>query len=194
MSVALTVPDVMTLTAFLAWDAPLGVAWQLVDGVPVAMAPTSPTHGTIQAELGGLLRDHLRAAGNRCRVVANPGVIPRVGSNNNFRIPDLRVTCEPIRRDDAALRKPVLLVQILSPSNRGETWTNVWAFTTIPSLSEILVVRTEAIGCLLLRRGHDGTWPENPTEIGDGDLTLSSIGFATPVGALYAGTWLAAAG
>jgi Uma2 family endonuclease len=100
------------------------------------------------------------------------------------------VTCEPIRRDDAALHAPVLLIEILSPSNRAETWTNVWAYTTIPSVTEILVVRTEAIGCLLLRRDQDGTWPDNPAEILDGELTLASIGFRSPVASLYAGTWL----
>jgi Uma2 family endonuclease len=83
----------MTVSEFLAWDAPGPGRWQLVDGEPVAMAPASRTHGTLQLELGGLIRNHLEAAGNRCAVVAAPGIVPRVRASENFRIPDLAVTC-----------------------------------------------------------------------------------------------------
>jgi Uma2 family endonuclease len=49
MVAALKLPDFLTVDAFLAWDTPMGSLWQLVDGVPQAMAPASPTHGLIQA-------------------------------------------------------------------------------------------------------------------------------------------------
>lgn len=35
---------------------------------------------------------------------------------------------------------PVLLMEILSPSDAQQTWANVWAYATIPSVTEILVV------------------------------------------------------
>jgi hypothetical protein len=41
MSSALKPPDRMTVAEFLAWDAPGETRWQLVDGEPVAMAPTA---------------------------------------------------------------------------------------------------------------------------------------------------------
>jgi len=53
MSPALKPPDRMTVTEFLAWDAPGETRWQLFDGEPGAMAPGSRTHGTLQLELGG---------------------------------------------------------------------------------------------------------------------------------------------
>ena len=35
---------------------------------------------------------------------------------------------------------PVLMVEILSPTNKTETWTNVWAYTTIPTVTDLASV------------------------------------------------------
>jgi Uma2 family endonuclease len=167
----------MTVQEFLAWDAPGPQRWQLVDGEPRAMAPASRTHGAIQAELGALLRNHLAARSSPCSVVITPGLVPRVRSNTNFRIPDLAVTCAPYATEEHALTDPVLVVEILSPSNAAETWSNIWTYTTIPSVREILILRSATIGAELLRRNADGTWPERAQAIEKGDLALDSVGF-----------------
>jgi Uma2 family endonuclease len=86
---------------------------------------------------------------------------------------------------------PVLIIEILSPSKRAETWSNVWTYTSIPSVREILVVRTESMGVDLLRREPDGTWPDSPLAIRDGDLVLESIGLRVALAALYRTTGLA---
>ena len=87
----------MTIDEFLVWDTgdATGRRWQLIDGEPLLMAPTTEAHGAIQAELARLLGNHLLAVGSQCRVIDAPGIIPRVRSNENFRIPDLGVTCSP---------------------------------------------------------------------------------------------------
>ena len=193
MDTALNIPAVMTVAEFLAWDAPAGRMWQLVDGEPQAMAPASRTHNGIQGELGRLIGNHLLERGSPCTVVPTPGVVPRVRADSNFRIPDLAVTCSPYEVEEYTLANPVLVIEILSPSNRAETWTNVWAYTSIPSVREILVVRSTAIGAELLRRNADGSWPEQPTTIEDGDLELDSIGFRVSLAALYRTTRLARA-
>ena len=41
----------MTLQDFLAWEEPYEARWELVEGQPMAMAPTTRTHAAIQAEL-----------------------------------------------------------------------------------------------------------------------------------------------
>jgi Uma2 family endonuclease len=190
MSIALTLPEFLTVDAFLAWSPPMGPLWQLVDGMPQAMAPASPTHAAIQAETGALIRNHLTAKASSCFVVAAPGIVPRVQSDINMRIPDLAVTCTPGLPEDKAVRDPVLVIEILSPSNRAETWTNVWSYTTIPSVREILVLHTASIGADLLRRDADGTWPERPLAIETGNITLDSVGYTGPLAAFYRTTWL----
>jgi len=84
----------------------------------------------------------------------------------------------------------VLIVEILSPSNRSDTWRNVWAFTTIP-LREILILSSTAVRAELLRRGADGSWPASPTMIEDGDLILESIDLTVPLPSVYRTTRLA---
>jgi Uma2 family endonuclease len=191
MSSALKPPERMTVAEFLVWDAPGETRWQLVDGEPVAMAPTSRTHGTLQLELGSLIRNHLADAGNACIAIVAPGIVPRVRANENFRIPDLAVTCTRYETEEYDVSNPVLIVEVLSPSNRADTLRNVWAFTTIPSLQEILILRSTAVRAELLRRGSDGSWPAASMVIEDGDLVLESIDFTVDLAAIYRTTRLA---
>jgi len=190
MSSALKPPDRMTVPEFLAWDAPGETRWELVDGEPIAMAPASRTHGALQLELGSLIRNHLAAAGDRCTVIAAPGIIPRVRARENFRIPELAVTCTRYETEEYDVSNPVLIVEVLSPSNRADTWRNVWAFTTVPSLREILILSSTAVRAELLRRGSDGSWPDASTVIEDGDLMLDCIDFTVPLAAIYRTTRL----
>jgi len=63
----------------------------------------------------------------------------------NMRVPDIAVNCVPDERGQRALPDPILIIEILSPSNERETRENVWAYATIPSLREILLVRSTEI-------------------------------------------------
>ena len=92
---------------------------------------------------------------------------------------------------NSALADPVLLIEILSPSNQAETWANVWTYTTIPSVKEILVLKTATIGAEFLRRNEDGTWPQWPLTLTTGNLTLESIGLTVTLAAPYRTTQLA---
>jgi Uma2 family endonuclease len=164
------IPVRMTVAEFLARDAGDGRLWQLVDGEPQAMAPASRTHGAIQAELCRLFANHLAERSSLCSVLANPGVVPRVQAEHNVRIPDLAVICSEYESEEPVIADPVLIVEILSPSNEAETSANVWAYTTIPSVREIVVLRAVSIGADLLRRRPDGFWPRTPEAIDAGDL------------------------
>jgi Uma2 family endonuclease len=183
-------PARMTMAEFLSWDAP-DAPCQLIDGEPVAMAPATETHAALQGEIGALIRNHLIDRGGKCRLLSQPGIVPRIRSDRNFRIPDLGVTCAP-PADGLMVPDPVLLIEILSPRNEADTRANIWAYTTIPSVQEILAVHSTRIEAELLRRGPDGNWPGEPQIVtGAQTLTLASVGFATPLAALYRTTALA---
>ncbi len=190
MSAAAKLPVRMTVGEFLNWDPGDGL-WQLVDGEPRCMAPSNRTHGSLQARLAQLLGNHLDAQGGACFVVTEPGIVPHLMSKHNIRIPGLAVTCTPYEREETTLPNPVLVVEILSPSNPADTWANVWAHTTIPSVQEILIVRSDAIGAELLRRHPGRQWPDLPEPIDAGDLTLESVNFTVPLADLYRTTRLA---
>ncbi len=203
MSVALQhlpPPPSLSVPEFLEWAASpaggAGASWQLRDGEPEMMAPAAEAHGAIQAELAYLLTDHLRRTGRRCRVVVEPGVVPRIRSERNMLVPDLGVTCAPppSAAGGVAMAEPLLLVEILSPSNTRATRANLWAFASVPSVAEILVVSSTAIAAEVLRRGAGGDWPERPETLAEeGVLRLDSIGFEAPLRALYRTTALGGA-
>jgi Uma2 family endonuclease len=123
-----------------------------------------------------------------CSLVVERGVVPRLLPDHNLRVPDLAVTCAPYQTEEAVLTDPVLLIEILSPSNQAKTWTNVWAYTSIPSVLEILILRADRIAADLLRRSPQGEWPERPVAITEGEVVLESIGFRMSLTDLYRGT------
>ena len=191
MNALAKMPVWLTVDEFLAWEPGDGRKWQLVNGEPQAMAPGKPTHAFLQAELAALIRNHLLQQGSPCRVAVEPGIVPRVLSSRNVRVPDLAVTCTPGDGDeDAVLSEPILVVEILSPSNRSETWDNVLTYPTIPTVQEILVLDSTRIRADLLRRASDGTWPADPSPVKSGDLVLDSIGFRVPLADIYRTTRL----
>jgi len=184
-------PIRMTVDEFLAWDPGDGRKWELVDGEPRAMAPAKPTHAFLQNEMAALLRNHLLAQGSGCRSATEPGIVPGVQAGHNVLVPDLAVTCTPGDGDEeGTISAPVLVVEILSPSNQAETWNNVWAYTSIPTVQEVLVLHSTRIGADLLRRGPDGAWPADPSAVASGELILDSIGFRMPLADIYRTTRL----
>ena len=180
----------MTVDEFLAWDSPGPCRYELVDGEPVAMAPARGTHGLLQNELGLMIGVHLREKRPQCRVIANPGIVPNFMSKHNFRIPDLGVTCAPVPPGRVMVEDCVFLAEILSPGNEAKTWSNVHAYVSIPSVSEILVVESEGVGVTIFRRKLDGGWPENPAQARDGEIVLESIDFRLRLIDLYEGSGL----
>ena len=82
--------------------------------------------------------------------------------------------------------EPVLLIEILSPGNEAKTRANIWTYTTMPSVQEILAVRSTRQEVELLRREADGNWPSSPVIIRPPDaLELTSIGFRVPLAGIY---------
>jgi Uma2 family endonuclease len=177
----------MTVAEFRAWDPGDGTGerWVLRDGEPELMAPPADRHAFIQAELIFLLSLHMRQQGSGCRVATNPGVIPHLRSRHNMLSPDIGITCDP-QVSLHELVNPVVLIEILSPSNESETRANIWAFATIPSVRELVIIDSVRIAAEVLHRGPDGTWPDDPELLGpDDSLRLDAIGFATPLRAAY---------
>jgi Uma2 family endonuclease len=194
MSTELQMPSHrMTVAEFLEWDSGnrTGALWQLRDGEPEMMPPASDSHGSIHSALAYLLTARLDAHGSPCRVVTTPGVVPAQRSEENCLVPDLGITCAPLA-GARLLHEPVVLIEIPSPTNVSKTRANLLAYRTIPSLAEIVVLRSTSLAAEILRRGPDGARPAQPDLVdANGGLRLDSIGFAAPLRAAYRTTDLA---
>ncbi|HEX4765803.1 MAG TPA: Uma2 family endonuclease [Lichenihabitans sp.] len=179
-----------TADQFLAWPGDgRAKRYELVDGEICGMSPASAFHGIIQLTLGSMIRQTLRDTGSPCTALTEPAVKPGLHSEFNLRVPDLGVTCSSIMAGQILIEDPILLVEILSPSNRARTWMNVWAYTTIPSVREIIIVHSDKIEVQILCPSTDRVWPDNPEQIlAGGTLRLDSIGFVCPVEEIYADT------
>ena len=191
MSHARTLTDYwMTADQFMDWPGDgTGRRYQLVDGEPQAMAPPSKMHGLVQANLVYELTRLLRDKKSNCRAVIGPGVQPRPDMAHNVRVPDVAVECAP--GSSRYVDEPVLICEVLSPSNARETREAVRACLSIPSLREVLILGSESIIAELLRRAPNGDWPKEPTLIRPGQtIPLESLGIELSIDALYEGLGL----
>jgi Uma2 family endonuclease len=184
----------MTVDEFLAWDGAGHIGkLELVEGRVRAMSPASGTHALVQGNLAGLLWAAFRARKSPCRVGTEAPISPRIHANDNVRAPDLAVTCAPVT-NDKLFPEPVLIVEVLSPTNRRETWESIRAIASVPSLKEILVVDSEKRWAEIFRREADGSWPvHGQSRLEDqGTIDLESIGVTFSLADVYEGTHLAA--
>ena len=167
---------------------PVGTGrWQLVDGEPRAMVPTCLASRVMLAKLCRVFGNHLRAAGSPCYALPLVSVVPHGNARHNVRVPDLSVAHDPSEQEERWLTRPVLVVELLEAANHAETWGNIWACMSIPSVEELLVLHVEQTGADLLRRGTDGQWPRDPERLSGGDLVLDSIGLRVPLADFYEG-------
>ena len=186
-------PPYMTVDEFIEWPGDgTGTRYELIDGVLRAMAPASDGHNQLVSNATVLLGLHLREHRPHCRVVTAPGIQPRVRASWNFRIPDLAVTCTRGREGDVMTPDPILILEVLSPGNKQQTYENLRAYATIPSVREIVAVESTAIRAELLTRDGAGDWPPDPhvLEGAEAVLRLASIEAEIPLVELYRNMWL----
>lgn len=185
MNAVAKVPVRLTVEEFLLWAEGAPGRWELVDGEPREMTPPLKRHSTLHAEVARLLGNHLADQLSPLRVGIDSALIPELFPEVNVRVPDLVVMASGGRNDARIVTDAILVVEILSPSNQAETWSNVWAYTSIGSVREIVVLRADRVEAQLLRRKPDGQWPASTISVTEGSLTLASIDLTLPVAAFY---------
>jgi len=127
-----------TLEEFRTWHQRQPEVWEFIHGVPKLMAPGSKAHTLIKSNVGRLLGNALDQTG--CHVL--DGAIVEV--HGSSLIPDIVVTCAPLDfttpRDD----EPLIIIEILSPSNENDDIGRKLAlYLEIPSLRHYLVIHQD---------------------------------------------------
>lgn len=168
----------MTVADFLDWTAGVEGRWELDRGMPVEM----------QSERAGHNRSKRRGAAAMERAVARAGLPCEVFTDgmdvlldDSVYVPDAMLRCgEPVDDDATRIADPVVVVEVLSPSNTTiEMSTKIDGYFTLPSLAWVLVVNpatrivhsyARGEGALILRRHEAG-----------GTLTLDPPGIAVAI-------------
>jgi len=106
-----------TYRDYCLWDD--GQRWELIDGVPYAMAAPSPAHQRASRKLVRKFDEHLD--GKNCEVFYAPLDVRLNADKADDTVvqPDILVICDPSMLSDNKSCKgaPDLVIEILSPSN-----------------------------------------------------------------------------
>ena len=111
---------------------------ELIDGeIVVAQAFPTPRHGQVAMSIGAALLQAVRAAESDCRVETGTGIDVRL--DTDFRLgPDVMVRCGD---GDG---EPVLVVEVLSPSNSAsEMLRKLRAYQAVASITDILFLEQD---------------------------------------------------
>ena len=155
---------------------------EYVDGQLYAMAGTTRRHNQISANLV----HHLRAAvrGTPCRAYFSD-IKVRVEFGNCFYYPDVIVGCDPADDHELYLTCPCLIVEILSPSTEAiDRREKLFAYRTLPSLREYVLVASEERKIEVFRRDAAGEWSLTTLEAGD-ELQLECLSATLSLNEIY---------
>lgn len=175
----------MSLAEFLRWDDGTDTRWELVEGVPVAMAPPAVAHGVVAMRLGARIEAALRLRWP-CFVQSEAGIAVSDRADTCY-IADLAVSCAPLQRGQQLLADPLLIVEVLSPGTISvDRQEKIPAYRQLPSVQEIVAIDSIRVFAEVVRREGD-RWITEIVQGREATLTLASIGLAVPMTALYEG-------
>ncbi len=177
--------DYVTVEDYLAAEETSDIRHEYLGGLVYAMAGETRAHNTIVLNLALALRQHLKIG--PCKLYVNDiRVNLSLREDEYYYYPDLVVTCDPRDNHPRFVHFPKLIVEVLSPStqriDRGEKF---FAFTTLESLSEYVLVAQEAREVTLFRRA---TGWRSERFGGEGALVnLDSVQCSLPLATIYEG-------
>lgn len=170
-----------TVEEFDRWNAQQPERWEFIGGVPVMMAPAANNHSLVKGNIFATLHAKLRSG--PCRPIVDG---PEVRSAKLVAIPDVVVTCEVIDGRSGIVGRPVLLVEVISPSSERNDTQHKWhSYCLIPSLQHYLVVSQEERFLILHTRTGASSFHE--TMHSDGQIELPAIGVTLTLDEIYDG-------
>lgn len=175
----------MTVAEFLRWEDGTDIRWELVDGVPVAMAPPAVAHGILAARLTSRIEAALRPRWP-CFVQSEAGIAPSERDDTCY-VADLAVSCAPIERGQHLMADPVLIVEVLSPSTIAvDRQEKIPEYRRMPSVNEIVAIDSERVFAEVMRREGE-RWITEIVRGRNATLSLTSIGLTVAMADLYDG-------
>lgn len=187
MADARALPRLMTTDEFVAWveSRPEGKRWELIDGVPVAMAPERSGHARAKGRAFRALGEAIAARNLRCEAFVE-GMAVRV-DDRSTDAPDALVRWgDPLPDDAILVTEPLIVVEILSPSTANDDLAGrLDGCFRIPSRRHDLILKTSNRTAIHHARDASGRITTQLLQAPDA-LTLDPPGLVLPVASLFA--------
>jgi Uma2 family endonuclease len=176
-----------TLDEFRAWHERQPEVWEFIDGVPKLMAPGSMAHTLIKSNLHAALAQAVQGTG--CRALVDGAIIEVEGS---LLIPDVVVTCSELDFTTPRVDDPIIIVEVLSPSNeKDDVGRKLALYLKIPSLRHYLMIHQDR-RLIVHHQRRDDLGEAFLTTIAPPDpLHLDPLGIALQLAAIYEGVPIA---
>jgi len=175
----------MSVDEYLAFEACSSVRHEFIDGQVHVMADSNQAHNIICQNLVFALKQHLAGSGCQAFVI---GMKVHIEGSNCFYYPDVFVTSEAGNNSDTFMKSPLLVVEVLSPSNTStDLCEKLRAYTKLSSLREYVVVHQNQAVIEIFRKNTDDGW--EIVRLNDNDeLVLNAMPcgeFRMPVSRVY---------
>ncbi len=177
-------PRRMTADEFLAWHEGQEQRYELIDGVPVAMAGARRQHDQVVVNALIAIGRHLQAG--QCRPFTSDTAV-RI-SDYQVRYPDLGLDCGTFRADAFAADAPRLVIEVLCESTRAFDFVGkLEEYKSVPSLCHIVLVDADEPKVIHWVRAASGAWTYRTLEGSEAVLEVADLGLSLSIAALYAG-------
>jgi Uma2 family endonuclease len=182
----------ITFADFIAWEQEQEERYELIGGEIVAFAGESLDHSGICINIVTKLRATVEPS---CQAFNSDAILETATrpAANGFRA-DAVVSCSPENVGTALfVRAPLIVVEVLSPSNSGRKWNaKLIEYTTTQSIAQLVLVESKTRAASSYLRDAAGVWQGPLTVEGVGSLEFTPISASMSLDQIYAGTSLAA--
>jgi Uma2 family endonuclease len=164
-----------------------GVVRDRFPGGPSMMAGGTRRHSDIQINMIGALQSRIKGKGCRTH---GPDMAVQI-SDFSLRYPDISVFCDrdeltPENDSARSLKRPTVIVEILSPSTRVHDETiKLREYQLLDSLQTIIFIDPDSESVTLYERSEGREWHTsllNETQ----DVDVKSLGFTVPRSEIFA--------
>ena len=168
----------MTVEEFFVWQLSQDDRYELVEGVPVIMRDPLTMMTGASSLHDRITSNTLIALGNQLRgspcwpATADLALRTKIRS---LRRADVLVTCDEPRPDVYEAQEPKMVVEVLSPSNKGLPWQRkIEEYRQHPKLVYLLLIAPDIEQATLIRR-EGPTWTHDDFDGREAIIPLPEI-------------------
>ena len=176
---------------FVAWETAQHELHELIAGRIVPFLAGSADHALITGNVFAKLHASVDPP---CRVFPSTTIVQTVSrtGKDGYR-PDVTVSCS---KANIGLREfieaPMVVVEVVSPSNAGATWTaKLFEYWNTASIQQVVQIESRERVVTSSVRDESGLWMAPVVVIDNGALDFPQLSVSMPLERIYTGTSVA---